>query len=100
VKPTLSFVGCVVRERHPLGSRKLDAVFDELTRKGAHHYRQMIGLYVSGTRRVRRVIVGCSTAPPAQTIAYCLMVAVTLRARAALTTFKTLKTGNRSGDGQ
>jgi hypothetical protein len=26
----------------------------------------MMGLYLSGSRRVRPVIVGCSTAPPAQ----------------------------------
>jgi hypothetical protein len=51
------------------GIKFLDAVFDELIEKRCNHYRQVIGLYVSGTRRVRRVIVGCSTAPPAQTIA-------------------------------
>jgi hypothetical protein len=51
------------------GIKFLDAVFEELIEKRCNHYRQMIGLYVSGTRRVRRVIVGCSTEPPAQTIA-------------------------------
>jgi hypothetical protein len=47
----------------------LDAVFDELIDKRCNHYREMMGCLLSGSRRVRQVIVGCSTASPAQAIA-------------------------------
>lgn len=42
---------------------------DELTEKRCNYYRQMMGCTLSGPRRVRPVIVGCSTASPAQVIA-------------------------------
>jgi len=42
---------------------------DELIEKRCNHYRQMMGCMLSAARRVRPVIVGCSTAPPAQALA-------------------------------
>jgi hypothetical protein len=59
----------VMPDRSLASPKFLDAVFDELIDKRCNHYREMMGCLLSGSRRVRPVIVGCSTASPAQAIA-------------------------------